>query len=175
MNLILDIFCKSTSSGCIPRDDKFEAPTAVEDVSTSCLFSLSIPPDNSGRDMRFAGAGRVSVGFMQTVIELLNHLRDVLFDWSVGEGVSYFSGDYCGRHVIGLEDRPVYRDSASEALREVHNQNNIVEALADVENDEKKAEVEIRGEEVEEEDPYAILADEELRTPSRARPSQDSQ
>lgn len=36
--------------------------------------------------MEFVGSARVSVGFMQTVIELLTKPGEVVFDWAVGEG-----------------------------------------------------------------------------------------
>lgn len=163
-NLAPDIFCKSSSDGSIPKDENFEALTSTKDISMSSLISLSHPPKNSGRDMSFSGSGRVSVRFMQTVIELLTRPGDVLFDWSVGEGVSFFAGDYCGRRVIVLEDRLVYGEAASEALRDVHSRNLIVEAIADVSThdlaDERQLVVDIPEDE-EDEDPYAILGDED--------------
>lgn len=83
-------------------------------------------------DMEFVGSARVCVGFMQTIIELLTKLGEVVFDWAVGEGCSFFVGDYSGHHIIRLEDRCIFGDFAQEALRVVHERKPIVDDVLDV-------------------------------------------
>ncbi|CAM6096687.1 unnamed protein product [Calypogeia fissa] len=50
------------------------------------------------------------------IIEYLTRPSDVVLDWSVGEGSSYYVGDLCGRHVVGLEDRPIFDVTAENAM-----------------------------------------------------------
>lgn len=99
------MFCKKTAIGAIPKYKEFEPLTRKEDISCTTLISLCIQEDSLGVDMKFAGSARVSIGFMQSIIEVLTKPGDIVFDWSIGEGWGYYAGDYCGRHVIGLDRR----------------------------------------------------------------------
>lgn len=76
--MVLDEFCKSTQKGKIPKYEKYQPLSVDEDPSSSTLISLSIPKDSDNQAMAFAGSARVSIGFMQTVIELLTEPGDII-------------------------------------------------------------------------------------------------
>lgn len=63
-NVVLDVFCKTSAEGRIPKHSTFQSLTTLEDISASTLFSLAFPNGKDGVDMGFAGSARVSVGFM---------------------------------------------------------------------------------------------------------------
>jgi hypothetical protein len=60
-------------------------------ASADVLFLWNDPTSRSAGD--FAGAQRLSVGFMQTVMELLLVPRDIVLNWRVGEGTSFLAGE----------------------------------------------------------------------------------
>lgn len=156
--------------GSIPKDPNFLPLSSDEDLSSSTLLSLSILEDSMGVDMQFAGACRVSVGFMQTIIELLTKPRDIVLDWVVGEGWTFYARDYSGRHVIWILDRVKFGDVATQSLTIVH-ERNLVEAVVDpVVDEEPIREVEEQNKQATPaDDVYAILGDVDAHTPSPPR------
>jgi hypothetical protein len=64
----------------------------------------------------FAGGQRLTVGFMQTVMELLSVPGDIVLDWRVGEGTSFQAGEFSNRFVVGLEGRQEFKELAVWAL-----------------------------------------------------------
>jgi hypothetical protein len=50
------------------------------------------------------GGQRISIGFMQTGMELLTSPSDVVLNWAVGEGCAYHAGELCNRYVAGMEN-----------------------------------------------------------------------
>lgn len=161
-NLTLDIFCKFKAVGSIPKDQNFVPLSSDEDLTSRTLLSLAIPEDSMGVDMHFAGSACVSIGFMQTIIELLTKPGDIVLDWAVGEGWSLYFGDYSGRHVIGLEDRTEFGDIATQAHMIVQDRHLVENAV----EEEPTREVEVpdsAATTILEDDIYAILEDEDAR------------
>ncbi len=66
------------------------------------LMGLDIPSEDPYPDL---GSCRLSIGFMQNVMEYLSRPGDIVVDWSVGNGSSFFVADLCGRHLLGMENR----------------------------------------------------------------------
>lgn len=157
-NVVLDVFCKTAGEGRIPKHSTFQSLTAFKDISASTLFSLAFLAGKDGVDMEFAGSARVSVGFMQTVIELTTKPGEVVFDWAVGEGCTFFAGDYSGRHIIVLEDRCKFGDFSREALHVVHERKVVVENVFAVPPIDE-AEPLNEGPDANVEDPFNILND----------------
>lgn len=164
--MVLDVFCKTSTKGRIPKNASFQPLSAEEDPSASTLISLAIPKESSRSKMSFAGSARVSTGFMQTIIELLSNPGDIVFDWTVGEGCSFLAGDYSGRFVIGLEDRPAFGSLAEEFLKEVYDRKKGEEIAPEV---SERAEETTRDLVDLDEDPYAILGENDVRTPSPSK------
>jgi hypothetical protein len=104
----------------LPKDPKYSSLQETEDLSTKTIMSLRCKPILVLNAFKFAGACQISGGFMQMVIELLTIPRDIVLDWTVGEGSSYLAGDYCGRFVIGLEDRVEFEGEAQNVCERVN-------------------------------------------------------
>jgi hypothetical protein len=72
-----------------------------------------------GLGSEFAGSQRVSVGFIQSVLELLTMPGDIVLDWGVGDGSTFLAGDLCNRFVVGAEDRSKFVALAERAMADV--------------------------------------------------------
>lgn len=83
-------------------------------------MTLMHPARDPNPSLHLAGSCRLSVGFMQALIELLSKPKDVVLDWTVGEGSTFWAGDFSGRFVIGLEDRPKFSDAAYANFLKIH-------------------------------------------------------
>jgi hypothetical protein len=112
----LEIFCRSRLKYCLPKNSEFLPLWSEEDPSVRTLMTLDLPSESHFPD---AGSARLSIGFMQTVIEFLSRPGDVVQDWSVGDGSSFYAGDFCGRHVIGMEERAIFKSSPEDAFQVV--------------------------------------------------------
>jgi hypothetical protein len=80
---------------------------------------LGLHHRGAGIGSEFAGFQRVSVSFMQSVIELLTDPGDIVLDWAVGDGSTFLAGDLCNRFVVGVENRKEFADLAERAIAEV--------------------------------------------------------
>jgi hypothetical protein len=67
----------------------------------------------------FAGPMRLSVGFMQTVMELLTVPGDIFLDCNIGVGNTFWAGEFSGRFVIGMEEREQFVKEAAIVLRDI--------------------------------------------------------
>jgi hypothetical protein len=68
---------------------------------------------------KLAGFEQVSVGFMQTVFELLTKPGDIVLDWAVGGGASFTAGYFLNRFVIGADGRSKFSNFAKSSLQTV--------------------------------------------------------
>lgn len=82
------------------------------------MIQLMLPEGDESSD--FAGPARLSVGFMQSILELLTAPGDIVMDWTVGVGSTFWAGDFSGRFVIGMENREQFVKVAARTLDEVH-------------------------------------------------------
>jgi hypothetical protein len=70
-------------------------------------------------EFELKGFEQVSVGFMQTVFELLMEPGDIVLNWAVGGGASFTAGDFCNRFVIGAKGRSKLYYIAKSSLKTV--------------------------------------------------------
>jgi hypothetical protein len=80
---------------------------------------LGLHHRETGLGWEFAGSQRISVSFMQSVIELLTRPGDIVLDWAVGDGLTFFARDLCNRFVVGFENRTEFTDLAERAIADV--------------------------------------------------------
>ncbi|CAM6082771.1 unnamed protein product [Calypogeia fissa] len=113
--LSLSIFCRTAHESRLSKDSNFVPVYSGEDLRYTSLLTLCLSKDRNPA-FEFAGSTRMSVGFVQRIIEYLTKPGDVVIDWTTGEGASFYAGDYCGRHVIGLEDRPIFDTTAEVSM-----------------------------------------------------------
>ncbi|CAM6096077.1 unnamed protein product [Calypogeia fissa] len=110
--LSLSVLCRSGNDPRLSKDSDFMPVYSGEDLRYTSLITLCLSKDRN-QAFESAGLARMSVGFMQRIIKYLTKPGDVVIDWTVGEGAAFYAIDYCGCHVIGLEDRPVF-DTTTE-------------------------------------------------------------
>ncbi|CAM6082147.1 unnamed protein product [Calypogeia fissa] len=115
--LSLSIFSRKGNVSRLPRDPEFVVVFPREDLRNTTLLTNCLSKDQNPA-FEFAGSARMSVGFMQRIIEYLTKPGDVVIDWTAGEGACFFAGDFCGRHVIGLEDRPIFDTTAECSMND---------------------------------------------------------
>jgi len=119
-SIVLEVFCQEVYSPWVPKNVDYSPLIPNEDLSTTTLATWEVP---DFADMSF-GAMKTTLGFMQRWIELLSCPGDIILDWTAGDGRMFAVGDYCGRHIIGLENRGSFvlparaaRDLACKACR----------------------------------------------------------
>lgn len=81
------------------------------------MIQLMLDKDDAAAE--FSGPCRLSVGFMQSVLELFTLPGDIVMDWTVGVGNTYLAGEYCGRFVIGVENRIEFLEVAKRVLKDL--------------------------------------------------------
>lgn len=86
-------------------------------TNTMMLFHNLSPEVNE--ELKFAGFERLSVGFLQSVFEMLTEPGDIVLDWAVGGGASFTAGEYSNRFVIGAEGRSRFMNIAKKSLERV--------------------------------------------------------
>ena len=117
INLALDVFCKSAFSPLIPKDRNYTPLCSLENPAQRTMIQLFLDAEDEADD--FAGPARLSIGFMQSVIELFTVPGDLVMDWTVGVGNTFWAGEYCGRFVIGVESRELFEKEARRAVADV--------------------------------------------------------
>lgn len=116
ITLLMDVFCKIDHVPEIPKDPFYVPLITSEDARTKAMFSVVYPQSDPCPKASFAGSYRLPVGFMQAVMELLTVPKDVVLDYTVGDGSSYVAGELCGRFIMGLEDREILGGCAEGRL-----------------------------------------------------------
>ena len=90
------------------------------------------------------GLCALSIGFMQSLVELFTIPGDVVLDWMAGLGHTFWAGEFSGRYVIGFDPRPDFKDACETAVETIHNRQKKVEENVDGKVDEK---VDVKGKE----------------------------
>jgi hypothetical protein len=70
-------------------------------------------------EFEVAGFEQVSVGFMQSVFEVLIQSGDIVLNWAVGGGASFTAGNFLNRFVIGAEQRSKFYNFTKSSLQTV--------------------------------------------------------
>ncbi len=65
-----------------------------ENLSLKTMISLLV--DGSNVMLGFAKAAQPLVGFMQSILELLTVPGDIVMDWTVACGNTFWAGEYSG-------------------------------------------------------------------------------
>jgi hypothetical protein len=116
-SLRLDVFCRPGESFSIPRSGPF-LPLDVELNSASTNF-IALTRSLAGKmesNSLLGGGQRISIGFMQTIMELLTSPGDIVLNWAVGEGCTYRAGELSNWFVAGMKSRPTFYSLAQHQL-----------------------------------------------------------
>jgi hypothetical protein len=104
-SLRLDVFSCCGVSISIPRTGPFQPLDAeLNSVRTNSIALTQSLLVEMETDILHCGGQRISVGFMQTVMELLTSPGDIVLDWAVGEGCAYRAGELSNWYVAGMEN-----------------------------------------------------------------------
>jgi hypothetical protein len=87
--------------------------------ATNMMMLLHNLSPEVNEEFKFAGFERLSVGFLQSVFEMLTEPGDIVLDWAVGGGASFTAGEYSNRFVIGAEGRSRFMNIAKKSLERV--------------------------------------------------------
>jgi hypothetical protein len=92
--LRLDFLCRPGESFSIPRTEPFLLLDAeLNSASTNSIALTRTLAGKTESDSLLGGGQRISVGFMQTSMELLTSPGDIVLNWAVGEGCAYHAGE----------------------------------------------------------------------------------
>ena len=106
--LRLDIFCRKSQKGKLPKDKGFLTLDGESDISVSNLFAMHYPEEDPYPELALLKRLRLPVGFMQSVMELISSPEDTFWDLIAGCGSLFEAGDNCGWFVVGFENRPKF-------------------------------------------------------------------
>jgi hypothetical protein len=104
-SLSLDVFCHPRAFVSIPRSEPFMPLDA--DLNSARTNSIALMWSLSGAtetNSMLGGGQWISVGFMQTIMELLTSPGDIVLDWAIGEGCAFRAGELSNLYVAGLEN-----------------------------------------------------------------------
>jgi hypothetical protein len=103
---------------CIPVNKAYRPISVEPNPADSNLVGLHHHRE-MGLGLEFAGSQRVSVGFKQSVLELLTMPGDIVLNWAVGDSSTFLAGDLFNSFVVGAEDRSKFVDLAERAMADV--------------------------------------------------------
>ena len=118
-SLRLDVFGRVGSRVRIPKEKKFCPLDSSQNGSLSNLLSMHRGKGDGCPPFVSFGSLQLSVGFMQTLIELMTILGDIFWDCTAVDGQSFLAGDYAGRFVLGLEDHTDLADFVGARLQTI--------------------------------------------------------
>jgi hypothetical protein len=118
--LRLDVFSRSGVKLTVPVDRDFVPLDVGSKPSSGNILYMGKDPSASSTG-KFLGGQRLTVGFMQSVIQMLSEPEDIVLDWRVGEGTSFQAGECCNRFVVGMEGRPEFKELTQTGLESVVN------------------------------------------------------
>ena len=113
----LDIFCREDVDVTFPKDPAFTPLVADDNPAKQNVIQVGLPLEEDQTAIPQTSMLTLSIGFMQQIMELFTVPGDVVLDMNVGLGNSFIAGDYSGRYVVGLEDRPRLSDFAAETCK----------------------------------------------------------